>query len=76
MLLQDCTEHIIGSRFVLQGFNIRNSSEEAEVVTQLRKVCHDSKFNVTVFHPYFIYFDQVRARAKLLDGSLDNVAHV
>merc|ERR1719341_325960 len=55
---QDCTEHIIGSRFVLQGFNIRNSSEEAEVVTQLRKVCHDSKFNVTVFHPYFIYFDQ------------------
>ena len=60
MLLQDCPEHIIGSRFVLQGFNIRNSSEEAEVVTQLRKVCHDSKFNVTVFHPYFIYFDQVK----------------
>jgi hypothetical protein len=28
-------------------------------VEELRQVCHLSKYNVTVFHPYFIYFDQV-----------------
>jgi len=57
---QDCIEeeHIVGSRFVLQGTNIRTANDEAGLVLQLRAVCDASKYNVTVFHPYFIYFDQ------------------
>lgn len=56
----DCEEeeHIVGSRFVLQGWNIKNANDEAQVVKELREVCHASKYNVTVFNPYFIYFDQ------------------
>jgi hypothetical protein len=50
---------IVGSRFVLQGHRILDSRDEARVVEQLRHICHQSKYNVTVFHPYFIYFDQV-----------------
>ena len=60
--VQACEKHIVGSRFVLQGYNIRNANDEAGVVTQLRDICAQSPYNVTVFHPYFIYFDQV-ARA-------------
>jgi len=51
-------EHIVGSRFLLQGWNIRNANDEAAVVKELRAVCDASPYNVTVFNPYFIYFDQ------------------
>ena len=62
VLIQDCEDsevHIVGSRFVLQGANIRSANDEAALVQQLRAICHASKYDVTVFHPYFIYFDQV-----------------
>ena len=62
LLLQaDCEPRteIVGSRFVLQGYRILNSRDEAKVVEELRNICHHSNYNVTVFHPYFIYFDQV-----------------
>ena len=51
-------EHIVGARFILQGYKILNSNDESQLVKQLREICHASKYNVTVFHPYFIYFDQ------------------
>lgn len=51
-------EHIVGARFILQGHRILNSNDESELVQELREICHQSKYNVTVFHPYFIYFDQ------------------
>jgi hypothetical protein len=50
---------VVGSRFVLQGHRILDSRDEARVVEELRLICHHTKYNVTVFHPYFIYFDQV-----------------
>lgn len=50
---------IIGSRFLIQGANIRDANDEKIFVEELRNICHASKYNVTVFHPYFIYFDQV-----------------
>jgi len=60
--LESCADEdqirIRGSRFILQGFNIRDANDEATVVKQLREICHKSELNVTVFHPYFIYFDQ------------------
>ena len=52
-------EHIVGARFILQGHKILNSNDESKLVHELREICHASKYNVTVFHPYFIYFDQV-----------------
>lgn len=51
---------IVGARFLIQGSKIHNAVEEKIFVEQLRAVCDASKYNVTVFHPYFIYFDQVR----------------
>ena len=62
LLLQaDCEPRteIVGSRFVLQGYRILNSRDEAKVVEELRNICHHSNYNVTVFHPFFIYYDQV-----------------
>jgi hypothetical protein len=55
---------VVGSRFVLQGHRILDSRDEARVVEELRLICHHTKYNVTVFHPYFIYFDQVSILCK------------
>ena len=65
LYLKECSdlggemEHIVGARFILQGHRILNSNDESKLVHELREICHASKYNVTVFHPYFIYFDQV-----------------
>ena len=56
---QATTEHIVGARFILQGHRILNSNDESELVQELRDICHASKYNVTVFHPYFIYVGHV-----------------
>ena len=50
---------IIGARFLIQGAKIHDAVEEKLFVEELRVVTSASKYNVTVFHPYFIYFDQV-----------------
>jgi hypothetical protein len=52
----------VGSRFIIQGHRIFNARDEARLTQELREVCHNSHFNVSVFHPYFIYYDQVRIR--------------
>ncbi len=49
---------IIGARFMIQGARIYDSNQEQLFVEELRAVCHASPFNVTVFHPFFIFFDQ------------------
>ena len=48
-----------------------NSNDESKLVRELRDICHSSKYNVTVFHPYFIYFDQVNGDYKNLLYSAD-----
>ena len=63
-------EHIVGARFILQGHRILNSNDESKLVHELREICHASKYNVTVFHPYFIYFDQVMLMASWLLANL------
>ena len=55
---------IVGARFLIQGAKIHDAVEEKLFVEELRAVCTASKYNVTVFHPYFIYFDQVSRRRK------------
>merc|ERR1719419_682968 len=54
-------ERIKSSRFLLQGFKVDTAIKETAMVTELRKICDEfstDDFQVTVFHPYFIYIDQ------------------
>ncbi|XP_050310845.1 patched domain-containing protein 3-like isoform X1 [Anthonomus grandis grandis] len=51
-------EKIIAMRFLIQAVNISGTEHEKEMVRALRKICEDSPLNVTVFHPYFVFFDQ------------------
>lgn len=50
---------IIASRFMIQAVNISDGNMEKDMVRELRKIAHDSPLNVSVFHPYFVFFDQV-----------------
>lgn len=51
-------KNIIGMRYLIQAVNISGTEHEKEMVRALRKICKDSPLNVTVFHPYFVFFDQ------------------
>lgn len=50
---------IIGMRYLIQAVNISGTEHEKEMVRALRKICRESPLNVSVFHPYFVFFDQV-----------------
>eukprot|EP00093_Oithona_nana_P004609 04609.XXX_235761_239797_1 [CDS] Oithona nana genome sequencing. len=54
----DDGQHLIGARFMIQGAHIYDSNQEKHFVEELRSVCHQSPFNATVYHPFFIFFDQ------------------
>ncbi|XP_027847428.2 patched domain-containing protein 3 [Aphis gossypii] len=49
---------IVASRFMIQAVNISDGNMEKDMVRELRKIAHDSPLNVSVFHPYFVFFDQ------------------
>ena len=51
---------IEASRFLVQGHQIYNTEDEKKLLKEVREICHTTPYNVTVFNPYFIYFDQVR----------------
>ncbi|KAL0122168.1 hypothetical protein PUN28_007128 [Cardiocondyla obscurior] len=51
-------EKIIASRFMLQAVNVSGSNQEKEMVKELREICAASPLNASVFHPYFVFFDQ------------------
>lgn len=51
---------IVASRFLIQAVNVSDTNHEKDMVKILRKVCDESPLNVSVFHPYFVFFDQVR----------------
>lgn len=50
---------IEASRFLVQGHQIYNTEDEKQLLKEVREICHTTPYNVTVFNPYFIYFDQV-----------------
>ena len=54
----DDGQHIIGSRFLIQGWKIYNSNQEQIFLQEMRDVCKNSSFDVKVFHYFFIFFDQ------------------
>lgn len=49
---------IIASRFLIQAVNITDTNHEKRMVADLRRIVHDSPLNASIFHPYFIFFDQ------------------
>lgn len=49
---------IIGTRYVIQAYNIIDANKEKDMVLELRKIADSQPFDVTVFQQYFIYFDQ------------------
>lgn len=49
---------IEASRFLIQAVNITDTNHEKVMVRDLRQICKDSPLNVSVFHPYFVFFDQ------------------
>ena len=64
-------DKIIASRFIVQGYNVFDSETDRQLMEDLRKIAHDSPLNVTVFHQFFIFFDQVNLRAIIHDFSLN-----
>ncbi|EDW00569.1 GH20944 [Drosophila grimshawi] len=56
--LNDDDTQIIASRFLIQAVNITDTNHEKEMVRDLRKICKDSPLNASIFHPYFVFFDQ------------------
>lgn len=49
---------IIASRFLIQAVNVTDTNQEKDMVLKLRKICAESPLNASVFHPYFVFFDQ------------------
>lgn len=55
----DDGDRIVASRFLVQAINISGTNHEKEMVKALRQVVAESPLNASVFHPYFVFFDQV-----------------
>nr|XP_045594269.1 patched domain-containing protein 3-like [Procambarus clarkii] len=49
---------IEASRFIVQAYKVLDGNADKDMMETFRKVASESKFNVTVYNPYFIYFDQ------------------
>lgn len=49
---------IEASRFLIQAINITDTNHEKAMVKDLREICKNAPINITIFHPYFVFFDQ------------------
>lgn len=49
---------ILATRYLVQAVNITDTNHEKVMVKDLRHIVHDSPLNASVFHPYFVFFDQ------------------
>lgn len=49
---------IIASRFLVQALNITDTNHEKRMVKDLRQLVKESSLNASIFHPYFVFFDQ------------------
>lgn len=55
----DDHSRIIASRFIIQTVNITDSNDERDMADELRNIAASQEgLNVTVYHPFFIFFDQ------------------
>jgi hypothetical protein len=58
ILFNDDGTEIIASRYIIQTTNIKDANMEKEMLISLRQVADSFSFPITVFHQYFIFFDQ------------------
>lgn len=58
MIFNDDKTKIIASRFLVQALNITDTNHEKRMVKDLRALVTQSPLNATIFHPYFVFFDQ------------------
>lgn len=54
----DTGENIVASRFLIQAVNVSGTNQEKDMVKELRSISAASPLNASVFHPYFVFFDQ------------------
>lgn len=52
-------QRIEASRFLAQTEDVLNGEQGTEIMMDLRAETQKFPFNITVFNPYFLYFDQV-----------------
>lgn len=64
-------DKIIASRFLIQAINISGTNHEKEMVKALRQVVSESPLNASVFHPYFVFFDQVLLTSLIVIETYD-----
>lgn len=50
---------ILATRFIIQTYKLADSNADKDMMEGLRTIARESKFNVTVFNPFFVFFDQV-----------------
>jgi hypothetical protein len=51
---------ILSSRFFVQVVNVSTLNDDRRIMEFARQIADNSAYNVTVFNPYFVFFDQVR----------------
>lgn len=54
----DANERIVANRILIQAVNVSGTNQEKDMVKELRGICDRSPLNASVFHPYFVFFDQ------------------
>jgi len=58
VIISSDNKTIQASRFFLQSGRIKDATEEVKLLHTLRKIADSAPFKVTIFHPYFSFFDQ------------------
>ena len=58
IVFNDDGTEIIATRYIIQTKNIKDANMEKDMLIALREITDSFPFPVTIFHQYFIFFDQ------------------
>ncbi|KAF0307910.1 Patched domain-containing protein 1 [Amphibalanus amphitrite] len=58
VIFDSAGEKIVSTRFLIQTQDIRDTQEDMRMMLELRRICDESDFKCTVYHPMFTFFDQ------------------
>ena len=61
---------IVATRFIIQTKHINNTLEDKDMMLELRRICAESELECSIFHPLFVFFDQVSG------GALSNFRYI
>ena len=60
LIFNEDETRIVATRFIVQAYKVMGAEEDRLLMQDMRRFAEESPLNVTVFHPFFIFFDQVR----------------